>query len=180
MLDETGDEDAVSIRAVARAAGVTSPSIYLHFADKTELFFAVCEQRFRAFGAVLDDAVAGVDDPVDRVIARGRAYVAFGLQHPEDYRVLFMHKPQAPPESFDTAVMLADTGFLALADDVQRAMDNGSFAPGDPVHSSLALWAAVHGLTSLLITKPAFPWPDDRDALIEATLALALRGLGPA
>ena len=43
LLAETGDEEAVSIRAVAEAVGVTPPSIYLHFADKTELIFAVCE-----------------------------------------------------------------------------------------------------------------------------------------
>jgi len=42
LLRETGDQEAVSIRAVADAVGVTPPSIYLHFADKTDLIFAIC------------------------------------------------------------------------------------------------------------------------------------------
>src|SRR5581483_12470957 len=46
LLIERGSEDAVSIRAIADAVGVTPPSIYMHFADKDELFMAVCEARF--------------------------------------------------------------------------------------------------------------------------------------
>src|SRR3712207_7496470 len=52
---QTGDEGAVSIRAIADAAGVTPPSIYLHFADKTELLAAVCEARFQDFDRYLQE-----------------------------------------------------------------------------------------------------------------------------
>jgi len=46
LLLERGSEEAVSMRAIADAVGVTPPSIYLHFADKEELFVAVCDARF--------------------------------------------------------------------------------------------------------------------------------------
>ena len=47
LLVSTGDENAVSIRAIAQRVGVTPPSIYLHFADKESLLWAVCEREFR-------------------------------------------------------------------------------------------------------------------------------------
>src|ERR687893_1922283 len=71
LLIQTGDEGAVSIRAIADAAGVTPPSIYLHFADKTELLAAVCEVRFQDFDRYLEEATIGIDDPLDALRARG-------------------------------------------------------------------------------------------------------------
>src|SRR5690349_17309415 len=77
LLIQTGDQGAVSIRAIADAAGVTPPSIYLHFADKSELLMAVCEARFADFLRFLDEAIAGIDDPLGALWAMGRAYVQF-------------------------------------------------------------------------------------------------------
>ena len=82
LLIETGNEEAVSIRRIAEAVGVTPPSIYLHFADKEELIFAVCERQFEALDRVVEEAVIGIDDPVEELYARGKAYVRFGLEHP--------------------------------------------------------------------------------------------------
>ena len=96
LLAETGDEEAVSIRAVAEAVGVTPPSIYLHFADKTELIFAVCEEQFRQLDAEMAAAAAGVADPLEALRRRGQAYVRFGLRNAEAYRVLFMFKDHVP------------------------------------------------------------------------------------
>src|SRR3954462_12451882 len=81
LLIRTGDQEAVSIRAIAEAAGVTPPSIYLHFADKTQLLTAVCSARFAEFDRYLEEAASGVDDPLDALWARGRAYVRFGLDN---------------------------------------------------------------------------------------------------
>ena len=63
LLLETGDDEAVSIRAIAQAVGVTPPSIYLHFADKTELIYAICEELFRKLDDEMAAAAAGVDGP---------------------------------------------------------------------------------------------------------------------
>ena len=64
LLLSTGNEEAVTIRAVARAVGVTPPSIYLHFADKNALLMAVCRQTFEHLDEHIEAAVAGVDDPL--------------------------------------------------------------------------------------------------------------------
>jgi hypothetical protein len=50
--------------------------------------------------------------------------------------------------------------FQHLVDAVQRCIDTGAFRPVDPVLAATGVWAAVHGVTSLLISMPGFPWPD--------------------
>src|SRR5918992_1368219 len=98
LLLETHDIEQVTIRAVADKVGVTPPSIYMHFKDKDELVFAVCERQFQAMAKVEQEAAAQSDDPWESLKLRGRAYVKFGLEHPEHYRILFMEKPKAMPD----------------------------------------------------------------------------------
>jgi AcrR family transcriptional regulator len=138
--------------------GVTPPSIYLHFRDKIELLYAVCEEHFRRLGEVSDAAVEGVDDPRQRIHLRGWAYIRFGLEHPEHYRIMFMGRPDC--ESRMTVEQLTETAcFGHLQDDVIAAMEAGLLPGGDPFTTACGLWAKVHGITSLLIAKPDFPWP---------------------
>src|SRR5437899_5757868 len=68
LLIQTGDVEAVSIRAVADAVGVTPPSIYLHFADKNELLWAVCERHFTVLDQVMERATAGINDPIRSLV----------------------------------------------------------------------------------------------------------------
>jgi AcrR family transcriptional regulator len=174
LLFETGDEEAVTIRAVARAVDVSPPSIYLHFADKQALLLAVCEDTFSALDDFIEKAAAGVDDIGAELRARGAAYVRFGLENPEQYRILFMTRPVGlGPEQPIPATAVFDHHLEAM----QRAHDAGLFMEGtDPVMAALTVWAGVHGLTSLLIAKPTFGWPD-LDALIDCVLGTLVRGL---
>jgi AcrR family transcriptional regulator len=164
----------MSIRAVADAAGVTPPSIYMHFADKTDLVYAVCERHFRELDAYVESALAGIDDPYERLATRGHAYIRFGLDHGEQYRVLFMGADT--PEHYTAEKMSEMAGFQHLVVNVQECMDTGGIAPGDPILVSVGLWALVHGVTSLLVSKPSFPWPPV-DELVDHVLAVYAAGL---
>lgn len=170
LLVRTNDLDAVSIRAVATAVGITAPSIYMHFDHKEDLIFAVCERHFEALDRVIREAGAKEKDPVAAVKAMGRAYVRFGLEHPEQYRFLFMSPTpdwaaQRMEERIDDL-----SGFGQVVSAVQRCIDEGAFDASDAFLVACGLWMGVHGTTSLLISKPAFPWPD-REQLIEHNLA---------
>ena len=175
LLLETGDEDAVSIRAVAEAVGVTPPSIYLHFEDKNELIFAICDRYFDELDRVTTEAGNGSTDLVDSLRLRGRAYVRFGLDNPEPYRVLFMRKPDATPLPFQYEKIMSSPAFAHLFEAVAAAIAAGRIE-GDAMLVSIGLWSAVHGLTSLLISKPDFPWPDV-DQLIDQVTRAALYGV---
>jgi AcrR family transcriptional regulator len=160
LMIETGSADAVSIRAIADAVGVTSPSIYLHFPDKESLILAVCERHFEVFDAVIEEAGRSTGDPVESLRRRGRAYVRFGLENPEPYRILFMTRTDSTQQR-DVVVGGAEArAFQHLVDAVQRCIDAGAFRPVDPVLAATGVWTALHGVTSLLISMPGFPWPD--------------------
>lgn len=175
LLIETGDQEAVSIRAVAERVGVTPPSIYMHFADKNELLFAVCEQHFDELDRVIQHATRGVEDPLEALQQGGRAYIRFGLENPEQYRILFMSKPAAAPDGFQEERLKGSSAFDHLVEMVEAATSGGILA-GDPVTNAICLWVSVHGITSLLLSHPNFPWPD-REPLIDAVLATPMFGL---
>jgi AcrR family transcriptional regulator len=159
LLLQTGSEEAVSIRSVAKATGVTPPSIYRHFVDKTHLLFEVCARQFTLLDNVLEEAVAGIDDPVEAMAARGRAYVRFGVEHPEHYRIMFMGPSYETPDQWGDIVKTGS--FAHLVEGIQRMIDAGVMVPGlDAYATALHVWANIHGLTSLLVARPEMPWPD--------------------
>jgi AcrR family transcriptional regulator len=174
LLADRGHPDQLSIRAVAAAAGVTAPSIYLHFADRKSLLRAVLEDRFRDFGRRLCDAEAGGSDPFDALRRRCRAYFRFAKDHPGHYRILFSAAALGP-KGIGTYGKTAHPGyasFLALVDAVQRCLDARPHAAPDRDSFFLAiqLWAWMHGLIDLRISKPEMQWPAI-DALLDATLS---------
>lgn len=177
LLETTGDRDAVSIRAIADAVGVSSPSIYLHFPDKTALLYAVCQEHFIGLDRMMEAAAGLASDPLDEIHRRGAAYVRFGLEHPGQYRILFMERDE--PSGFSEDHLADASTFDHMVNTVTEAMAAGLIDAGDPTVITVGLWSAVHGLTSLLIAKPDFPWPP-LEVLIDQVLSMCTRGLGVA
>jgi len=173
LLLETGSEEAVSIRAVAEATGVTAPSIYRHFTDKAHLLFEVCERQFTVLDHAIEAACAGIDDPVEAMRARGRAYIHFGMEHPEHYRIMFMGPAYETPAQWED--VLSTGAFANLLAGLQAVIDAGLTAPDvDLFTMGMHVWANIHGLTSLLVARPALPWPD-LDTFIDDHLELTMR-----
>jgi AcrR family transcriptional regulator len=176
LLAEAGDSSGVSIRAVADAVGVTPPSIYLHFADKDELIWEVCEEQFRKFDEHVGSRTAGIEDPVENIRACGRAYVEFGLSNAEGYRILFMGRGQSGAKHEHTSMEHVSPTLDRVVDNLRRGMETGQIAKGDPALVALGLWTVVHGITSLLISLPDFPWPVAREVMVDRVID---QGLAP-
>jgi len=177
LLVKTGSEELVSVRAIADRVGVTTPSIYLHFADKQTLLDTVCGQVFAQLDERMEQASRGVAPPFEALRRRGMAYVEFGLANAEHYRILLLRRPVEGADANSTDASVAASAFGHLVDAVQACIDAGTFgADEDPRALALVLWAAVHGITALLIAKPHFPWPADREAI--ADLVVRTAGLG--
>jgi AcrR family transcriptional regulator len=172
ILIDSNDQSAVSIRAIASAVGVTPPSIYLHFADRTELLFAVCERQAALLHEAMANSAAGVDDPLERMRLRGLAYLHWGLQNPEHYRILMMSRPDCTPDRF-VDERLADTaGLLPVIQDLVAA------GAEEAVEVSKLLWMMMHGMVSLLISKPDFPF-EPAEQIYDRLFEVARRGLNP-
>jgi AcrR family transcriptional regulator len=166
----------VSIRAVSERVGKTPPSIYLHFADKDELMLAACERRFDSLARFTSEAQSGLDDPVDRIRACGRAYVQFAIEHPEEYRILFMEKIDLPAGQRTIEALKAHVAFRSLHDNVEDAFTEGRFRGPGPELVSVVLWSAVHGIASLLVAKPTMEWPPV-EVLVDQMMDQQLHGL---
>lgn len=155
VLRETGSEEAMSLRVVAQRVGVSVPSIYLHFSDKQALLDAVCGEVFEQLHVALRQASAASGDPLQALRNQGVAYLRFALANPEHYRLVMMTNPS----SDDPSEEIASGAFGHLLDGVRACLQVGVL-DGDPVELALLLWAGTHGLASLMIAKPLFPWPD--------------------
>ncbi|WP_158887393.1 TetR/AcrR family transcriptional regulator [Amycolatopsis anabasis] len=167
LLIEAGTEDALTLRAVARQAGVTTPSVYLHFADKEALVEAVCLRAWDELGNRMRAAAEGVADPFAALGRRGHAYVRFALDHPVQYRILMMRQ-----NGCESTSQASSACFQYIVDAVATCVHAGVLR-GTPETLALGLWSAVHGCASLLIAQPAFPWPEDLDAWIYDVIAMA-------
>lgn len=173
LLTETGDEGAVSVRAVAQRVGVSVPAIYLHFADKQALLDAVCEEVFDALHLRMRTAGDGAADPLAALRAQGNAYVHFALENPEHYRIVMMTEHGGADHDADQ--IIAGGAFGYLVESVRECQAAGVYG-GDPVEVALGLWAAAHGVAALLVAKPYFPWPEV-DAFVDRTICMAGMGL---
>ena len=171
LLRETGSEESVSLRAVATRVGVSVPSIYLHFADKQALLDAVCGEVFEQLHVVMKSASADASNPWEALRAQGVAYVHFALANPEHYRIVMMRGPS----EHDPSDEIASGAFGHLLDGVVACIGLG-ILEGDPIELGMQLWATAHGIASLLIAKPRFPWPPVEE-LVDDTICAAGLGL---
>ena len=171
----------MSIRAVADAVGVTPPSIYRHFPDKIHLLFEVCMSTWNGLADRVSEAV--VEGDLEATLrAQARAYVHFGVENPEHYRIMFMTPVDMTPEQFRQEMFAPESAFALFLETVEALRTSGlvraEVAELGTVTMGLHLWAAVHGITSLLTTKPMLPWADV-DTVIDQQLDLLINGLLP-
>ena len=186
LLEELQSEEAVSIRAVADRVGVTAPTIYRYFADKQQLIFEVCSTHFDQFeDEVINPALEANDDPVDALLDIARAYVHFGVNNPEHYRVMFMSHLDHTPEQWADVAMFEQGSFATIIGLVRQGVDRGQIrdhlgtdSPDPAIDTALALWSAVHGLTALVVARPGMPAPE-LDRRIDALCEVIFQGVVP-
>jgi AcrR family transcriptional regulator len=147
--------ESFSMRRLATKIEYSPGSIYLHFKNKEELFETLVDESFERLLQALNKIKNGhaEDDPVEALKKGLRAYVDFGLRNPNDYRFAFLlrrpvvKRPYRVHPAFDTMRHM-----------VGRCVNEKRFRAVDVETTSQALWAAIHGITSLLIQRPTFPW----------------------
>lgn len=157
LLETVGSEEALSLRAVARQAGVAPPSVYLHFPDKHELMHAVLQARFVELGTRLDTAASEASDPFSELKARCVAYCAFGEEQHGNYKVMFSADSANTPANFEE--LPGSEVFLGLVGSVQKCVQAGVIEPVDVFLVSSLIWCNLHGIVTLRHSKPIFPWP---------------------
>jgi AcrR family transcriptional regulator len=175
--------EGVSMRKVAEKIEYSPTAIYVHFADKEELFRELCHEDYAQLAQVFQSSMISTD-PVERLKQIGAIYVDFGVRHPNHYKFMFMTPvPVHEPDEMDREIMgnpeVDAYAFLKWA--VQQALDGGCFREEftDADLISQTLWASVHGVISLQIAKGSDFWVDWRPIKGRAQMMLdiTMRGL---
>ncbi|MDX3430719.1 TetR/AcrR family transcriptional regulator [Streptomyces sp. ME01-18a] len=176
LLDEAGDERAITLRSVARKVGIAAPSIYPHFPDQPAIMLAVVRQEFsgleNSLRSILDETG---DGPRRRLYAVCNAYLEFARLHPERYRTMFggLWVPDLGESSLttqDLATLGMET-IQILVDALGGCVAAGQSTSTDPSADAVALWLGLHGLAHQRAVTRAFPWPEDIADRIITTLA---------
>jgi AcrR family transcriptional regulator len=147
VLAERG-ADGLSLRECARRVGVSHAAPKHHFADKTALLTAVAAAGYRALAAEMDrrQTAAGVE-PRAQLRAVGLGYVAFALERPSLFRLMFGETALDTGDGELTAA--ADAAFARLDRALAAVEAAEAAAPADPAARRLTAWSAVHGFATL-------------------------------
>jgi AcrR family transcriptional regulator len=165
--DERGE---LSLRAIARGAGVSANAAYRHFADKEALLVALAAEGFRRLQAAHLAAAEAAADPRQGMRAAGHAYIDFARSNPALFRLMFgrfttTHRDQELAQA-------ALASFETLRNGVAAASQGGAEDPRVVVAAVYA-WGLVHGLSHLLLDGQLSDLAEDPDTLIDATLKIA-------
>lgn len=177
ILDETGNEQAVTLRAVARRVGIAAPSIYPHFDDPQAILVEGAYANLAQELSAARDAAG--PDPVARVEAICAAYLDAAEARPERYRVMFggvwnvRNAIDSEAVSEPAAVELGQEVLLVMVEALTAAAAAGRSATDDPFADAVAVWLAMHGLAQQRAVSRYFPFPDDIvDRLVRPLLRL--------
>ncbi|GMA28860.1 TetR/AcrR family transcriptional regulator [Arenivirga flava] len=175
-LLETLPVEKVTLRGIAREAGVAAPSIYRHFSDLDAILRALVVVAFDDLTAELSRAQSGTR-PSSRLRQSCAAYLAFAESQPQRYRLLFggvWNAAEAAPASPEEYAARREIGMNALgviATTLAECVEAGESTSPDPSADATALWVAMHGLAELRRTTPMFPWPEALDDRLIDTVA---------
>ncbi|GAB6902298.1 TetR/AcrR family transcriptional regulator [Kineosporia succinea] len=176
LLDESGDERTLTLRSIARQAGIAAPSIYKHFPDQPAIMLAVVRSALAELNVVLREAGerpgAG---PRQRLEGVCHAYLDFARTHPQRYRTMFGGL-WVPNLSEETSVRredmqtLGDESFAILGTALAACVEAGE-STADPSVDVVALWLGLHGLAHQRASTAAFPWPEGIEERLISSLA---------
>lgn len=167
-LVESEGVDALSLREVARRAGVSPTAVYRHFPDKRALVGALAAEALRRLGEAQRDAAEAAGGGPAGFSATGRAYVRFALANPGLFRLTYADC-DLPRSAFDgddlaSELLIGNARQLAGGDE-QKAQ-----------RLALQAWAVAHGLAMLMLDGRVSPEDAIIDSVIDAGALFASQG----
>jgi len=153
--------EAVTMRRIAERIEYSPTAIYFHFKDKEALIRELCDVDFGSLAHQFQ-AVSKLSYPVEKLKRTGLAYVQFGVDYPNHYRLMFMtpHPPLKPEESALKHGNPEEDAYAFLKHIVAEAIAHGRFRSeySDVELTSQLVWSGMHGIVALEIAKCNDPW----------------------
>ncbi len=168
---------SVSMRKIADEIEYSPTTIYLYFKDKNDLFSQICDETFAQLAEHLDKIILQDAGPIENLRNGLRAYIEFGLAHPNHYEVTFMTpimgSLRQSVHAFEGS--MGQQAFAYMYKVVSACTETGQIK-GDLETISQTLWAGIHGVTSLLIAHTDFPFVE-KNKLIDSVIDTLIKGL---
>ncbi len=166
--------EALGLRSVARALGVTAPALYGYVDSLDGLFRALAEAQFEELANRF--ASLRTRTPENRVRGLSRIYIRYALEEPALFQLLFRFPPDLVGTGVDHELPIATKVFMAAAEPLGQGKESGDFPHIDPLRASLAVWAAVHGCATAL--SMGFEFDEETvERLIDDVLDMVIAGL---
>ena len=146
--------ERLTLRAIAREAGITGPSIYDHFPDVKSIRNEVIRSCYEDLVARIHQAQQGVADPVGRLEATCLSYTSYGADFPHRYALLF--RAERDQDEKLAVGQIGAAALQTLVDGIASCREAGRSTSSDPYDDALAVWSAIHGLTTLRSSRPHF------------------------
>ncbi|MCM0606175.1 MAG: TetR/AcrR family transcriptional regulator [Xanthomonadaceae bacterium] len=177
---ETQSPIALSLRELAKKAGVSQSAPYRHFKDKDELINAICTEAFEIKLKLMQEAmIEAKGDPLQTYFGCGISYFRMGLKHPQHFKLMFSELC-SPDESHPELQRVAATTFALVREMVLIAQKGGVIGPGDPYHIAMNCWCVVNGYT-VLYANGKMDWlgvtPENAESGLKILLQQMLVGL---
>lgn len=142
--------EGISTRKVAERVGCSATAIYLYYRNLDDLLHDLRMEGFTLLVRFLKEADEG-GDALAGVAALGRAYWRFGAEHPNYYELMFFHRFRRVPRA--DVVQREMYALMLLRDVVKGGMERGEIRGDlDAMTVTNALWAEIHGVTSLAVS----------------------------
>jgi len=173
--------EQLSLRAIARAVGVSQTAPYRHFSDKEALLAAMATRGYGQLLAELRAALASAgDSSAAQLHALARAYVSYAAQHESLFKLMFGPLVQ-PGENLPELRDVSRQTLTLVQGILQRGMDSGEFRRQDVVYLANAAWAGIHGVATLRIDAPSlFKKYVDLERQIRVLVDTFIAGISPA
>ena len=151
LLDEGFSQ--ISMRKIAREIDVSATSIYLHFKNKDHLIHALIEEGIEALYRTIE-SISRSEETTPRKIERiARSYVAFGLDRPQEYEVIFLLRPDEMPRYPKEKFRKAREIFDLISGVIRQGLERGEIETDEPMITAYTFWAQLHGVVSILLNK---------------------------
>ncbi len=153
-------------------------TIYLYFKDKTDLLNQICEETFSKLIKTVESIEDNSDNPINCLRKGMRAYIEFGLKYPNHYEVTFITPIMdfLGQEAHPYEGSSGQKAFEHIVRQVVGSIETGTIKKGDVAVISQTIWAAIHGVTSLLISHQDFPFVK-KELLIDSVINTTIKGL---
>jgi AcrR family transcriptional regulator len=163
-----------TMRKLAKEVGCVPGTLYLYFKDKDDLIAVLVEESFER---LMNDLERPRPDksPLVRLNEIMHAYIEFGLANPDHYHFAFMLRRTTRLEK---ARPRPHRSFAMLLDTVRECVERKLVRQVDPNVAAQGVWVGIHGVTSLMITIPQFPW-ENKETLIEHVVNTLIEGMHP-